>query len=324
MWHDLTAVAATQGGVLTRRQALGAGCSAADVRAATRPGGPWVVVRRGAYAPRAQWETADDDGRYALLVRAALLQADPAAVASHQSAAVLHGLPMRPRWRETVHATRPGVQGSRRQNGVHVHPARLGPGDGDAIAGVRATGLARSAVDIARDRGYEDGVVACDAALRMGVDRPDLTAVTASMWAWPGVRAARAAVRDADGGAANVGESLTRVLVLELGIGRPETQFRVSEGGVTAYADLRVGPHLFEFDGRVKYVDRERGGVADLPGHEVLWREKQREDWLRSLGFGISRVVWADLIGSARRRTSQRLLDDFRATLARGSLPRGA
>jgi hypothetical protein len=42
----------------------------------------------------------------------------------------------------------------------------------------------------------------------------------------------------ADGGAASVGESLLRLLVLELDIGRPETQFVVREGWRRA-ADAR-------------------------------------------------------------------------------------
>ncbi len=119
---------------------------------------------------------------------------------------------------------------------------------------------------------------------------------------WPHVTRARAAVEIADGGAQNVGESLLRLMVLELGIGRPETQYVVTEGSRRAEVDLRVGRHLFEFDGRVKYVDREHGGVADRPVTQVLWEEKQREDWLRRVygGHGMSRVVWDELFGDAR------------------------
>ena len=324
MWPEIVALEAEQGGVFTRLQALDAGCAAADVRAATRRGGPWVVVRRGAYARRARWEALDDDGRYALAVRAALLQCAPAAVASHQSAAVLLGMPMRPRWRLSVHVTRTGVQGSRRQHGVTVHPARLDPVDCVGVLGGRVTSLARSAVDIAREHGYTDGVVACDAAMRAGVARTELARVVSTMWAWPGVVAARAAVRDADAGAESIGESMMRLLVLELGIGRPETQYEIRHGGRTAYADLRLDHHLFEFDGRVKYVGRERGGLADVSGDVVLWREKRREDWLRSLGFGVSRVVWSDLLGESRRQAGRRLRAEYEATMRRGPLPPAA
>ena len=136
---------------------------------------------------------------------------------------------------------------------------------------------------------------------------------------WPHVTAARAAVKVADGGAATIGESLLRIMVLELDIGVPETQYVVREGSRWAEVDLRVGRHFFEFDGRVKYLDRAHGGVADRPVNDILWSEKQREDWLRRTGggHGISRVVWAEMFGEQRRRTKQRLLQEYLQTLAR-------
>ena len=132
---------------------------------------------------------------------------------------------------------------------------------------------------------------------------------------WPYVSPAHAAVAVADGGAATVGESLLRLMVLELDIGVPETQFVIRDGSRWAAADLRVGRHLFEFDGRVKYVGRARGGVADRPVDEVLWDEKRREDWLRRVdgGYGVSRVVWQEMLGAERRSTLRRLYDEYQA-----------
>ena len=40
---------------------------------------------------------------------------------------------------------------------------------------------------------------------------------------------------------------------------------------------MRIGCHVFEFDGRVKYRRTEDGGVADRPPDEVVWEEKKRE-----------------------------------------------
>ncbi|HYO19519.1 MAG TPA: hypothetical protein VES02_12730 [Dermatophilaceae bacterium] len=42
-----------------------------------------------------------------------------------------------------------------------------------------------------------------------------------------------------------------------------------------------------EFDGKVKY------GGAD--GRDALFREKRREDALRSLGYQVARLTWRDL-----------------------------
>lgn len=317
MRPELAARAARQGGVVTRGDALECGYDEAEVRRLTRPDAEWHVVRRGAYVPADSWSGWTEDERYVALVRASLLHAAPDALASHQSAAALHGMPLRPRWRGEVHLTRPGVQGTRRQSGSTVHPASVPEQDDVLVDGFRTTSLARTALDVARGRGHEDGVIASDAALRLGATHADLDRILTSMWSWPGVKAARAAVADADGGSAGIGESLTRLVVAGLGFGVPETQYKITDGFRTAYADLRLGWHLFEFDGRVKYVGREHGGLASVSVEQVVWDEKQREDWLRSLGYGISRVVWADLYGAALQRTRVRLIREVEATLAR-------
>src|SRR5699024_1700458 len=131
------------------------------------------------------------------------------------------------------------------------------------------------------------GLVVADQALRAGVPPGELLRVVAGMKSWPGVTRGRAAAHDADGRSESVGETLSRPLVTELGLGRPEPEFEIAEGRTTARVDLRLGMHLFEFDGRVKYA-RVRPYDDGRPGEEVLWAEKRREDWLRSLGFGVS------------------------------------
>ncbi len=316
----LHAISARNGGVFTRSDAVSCGCSEREMKTATGPRGSWVVVRRGCYAERNLWNRLDEDARYALRVRAAVLAQSKDAVVSHASAAVLLGLPMRPSWRELVHVTRPGVTGSRTENGVKHH--RAGYSELDVVThadGLRITGLARTAADIAREHGYEDGVVAADAAIRLGSNHRELRRAVEPMTFWPNVTKARSAIRVADGGAQTVGESVLRVIVLALDIGEPETQYIVRQGNRWAAVDLRVGRHLFEFDGRVKYVEREHGGVADRPVQEIVWEEKKREDWLRRAngGFGVSRVVWSEMFGAARPRLMARLLREFEQTVAR-------
>jgi hypothetical protein len=139
--------------------------------------------------------------------------------------------------------------------------------------------------------GFEDGVVAADAALRLGATRRELRLALEPMTCWSRVTAARAAVEVADGGAQTIGESLLRLMVIELQVGTPQTQFVIAEAGRRTEVDLRVGRHLFEFAGRVKYLGREQGGVADEPPEEVVWREKRPEDWVRSAGGGLRHVT---------------------------------
>jgi hypothetical protein len=315
----LRAHAAAQGGLVTRKQALACGYTERELKTRTGHGGAWVVVRRGCYAERSLWDSFGEDGRYLLCVRAVALSACREGVLSHGSAAAAHGLPLRPRWRQLVHVTRPDVHGSRTEGGVKHHLGKLGDPDAVVVAGLVVTSLARTAVDVAREHGYEDGVVAVDAARRLGVPRPDLDAVLGPMANWPHVTVARAAVEVSDGGAQTIGESLLRLIVLELGLGVPQTQFRITEGGRWADVDLRLGRHLFEFDGRIKYRGREQGGVADRPPEEVVWLEKKREDWIRRAdgGYGMSRVVWSELFGPARRHTVRRLGEEVAQTWRR-------
>jgi hypothetical protein len=194
---------------------------------------------------------------------------------------------------------------------VKHHPAAVPENEQLVVGGLGVTSLARTAVDIAREYGIEDGVVACDQALRRGVPRSGLYDVLARMRSWPNVTLGRAAVRLADPGAENLAESLARMLVIELGFGTPSTQVWIEDGGRRVRVDLILNGHIFEFDGKVKYTG-EFGA-----GPEVLWREKEREDWLRSLGFGISRIVWSDLFGPARRAALKRLAREYLATQAR-------
>jgi hypothetical protein len=93
------------------------------------------------------------------------------------------------------------------------------------------TGPARTAVDLGREHGFETGVVACDAVLHQGLKtglvKEDLRAVVRTMWCGPDITQAKAAIEIADAGAESPGESLPRLLIWELGIGVPETQFAV-------------------------------------------------------------------------------------------------
>jgi hypothetical protein len=134
---------------------------------------------------------------------------------------------------------------------------------------------------------------------------------------WPGVIAARWAAELADPRAENAGESLARLLVLELGLGEIEPQFALRLRGRTVWIDLRVGCHCFEFDGRRKYCPRSEGGVAIRPAEEVVWEERQREREVCAVGLGMSRLCWDDLFGAARARAKSRLLAEYAVTAAR-------
>lgn len=303
--------------MVTRRQAVQSGCTERELRTLTAVNGAWIVVRRGVYVERERWESLGDDDRWRLRDWAAHLNLGVPHVMSHDSAARAHGMPLLRPDLALVHITRPGVSGSRTEHGVKHHLTRLPLDWGTFAAGMPVTDLARTALDLGREHGMLTGVVACDDALHRGVPRRRFDLALADMTNWPGVTQARAAYEHADEGAESPGESLSRVLVEELGWGRPETQFPVPVGRGVAWCDLRLGRHVFEFDGRTKYRRRAEGGVADRPVEDILWDEKKREQAICSLGFGMSRLIWDDLFGAARDRTLIRLAAEYQLSVER-------
>jgi len=106
------------------------------------------------------------------------------------------------------------------------------------------------------------GVVAVDDACHRGVPVREFERQVALMSHWPHISTARAALAFADAGAESPGQSLSRILLAELGLGPIQTQFAVLAGDRIVWCDLRVGCHVFEFDGLVMYRDVAYGGVA--------------------------------------------------------------
>jgi very-short-patch-repair endonuclease len=96
----------------------------------------------------------------------------------------------------------------------------------------------------------------------------------------------------ADPACESVGETRTRLLLMDVGFA-VRSQVEVREGArLVGRVDFLVGDKVVvEFDGALKY-----GGVE---GRAALVAEKRREDALRSLGYTVVRVTWADLADPA-------------------------
>ncbi|MBS4752836.1 type IV toxin-antitoxin system AbiEi family antitoxin domain-containing protein [Nocardioides sp. zg-ZUI104] len=302
----VTAAIAANDGLITRARALDLGLSPGEVRRLLRHH-EWVPLRRGIYTPAETWAELDEHvGRPLLLARAAVLAMRRGWVLSHDSAAHALGMPILAARDGFVHMTRPGWTNAWTENGVKHHLARYTDQQVLRVGGVPVLDRARTAVDIAREHGILAGIVACDSALRAGATRAELEAAYVIMQCWPGVKAARRSVALADPGAQTPHESLGRHLVIEAGIGEPETQFPVRTQRGIAWCDIRVGHHVIETDGRLKYRSLERGGVAhDV--EEAVWEEKLRERAVSDRGLVVSRVVWADHWGPRRADAVRRL-----------------
>ena len=307
----------SHGHLLTRRQALESGVTVAEIDQYVRTG-RWVAVRRGVYALREFWDGLDEwRGRPLYVARAASAAMTKPHVMSHDSAALEHGLEVLLPRQSLVHVTRSGALGSRVEHGVKHHKAPYRTDQVVEIHGRRVLDMARTVADVARDRGLDAGVVTADSALRAGVPRAALRAALTPMRNWPHITVPREVVELADPGAENGGESLCRVLVHELGHGRPQTQFGLTDGRREVWCDLRLGRHIFEFDGRAKYRPAELGGFAQESPEQSLWEEKRRQDFICGFKLGISRIVWADLWGEARIRARERMLREYLDTTAR-------
>lgn len=262
-----------------------------------RRSGELERVRRGAYLRPSPQHMAED--RHRRLVEAVLSQLKGPAVVSHASAAVLHGLPVRPEALGRVHVTRTRTGGGRLRAGVEVHTSTLTEEDVVMLGPWSATSLARTVVDLGRTLPLEDAVIAGDPALARGLARYELQEVLNRCGGWPGVGRARRAVDVLDGRSESVGESVSRVRILEAGLPSPELQLEVFDehGRLVGRTDFgwRDRRLLGEFDGRVKYGRLLKPGQG---AEEAVYREKLREDAMRDLGWRMVRWTWPDLYPS--------------------------
>jgi hypothetical protein len=315
MRPELAAVAAAQHGIVTRGQALQCGYSDDEIRRLVRDGS-WTRVRRGAYVATETWAVLDDRGRHALLTRAVLLNLEPPAVATHCSSAALTGLPTWGTDLSRVHVTRPRVHFGRIRAGVVHHEASIDRVDLVDVDGTPCTSPRRTALDVAREFGFEAGVVCADAALRHGAPNAEaakqaMESLAESMSTWPGSRPVRPVARFADAGAESPGESLARVFLVAIGLPTPSTQVVLGRGSFVARVDMLVEGFgwVIEFDGRGKYRRKRDDCDPVVDDGDVVWAEKQREDQLRELPEvrAVSRLTWAELFGVRRQVATRRL-----------------
>jgi len=309
MRPTLAAVAAEQHGVVLCRQALQHGYDPKEIRRLVRRN-VWVRVRHGVYAEAGPLRAADARLRHLTTLQACLLVVADDTLASHDSAAVAHELPTWGLDLSEVALTRPRGRSSRREAGVVHHLAEVPPRHHARAAGIAATSLGRTALDVARLRGFEAGVVCADAALRAGATAGELAEAAELMAEWPGGRESTAVAAVADGRCESPGETLARLIVRGCGL---SVTPQVVVPGARARVDLMLddAPVVVEFDGRLKYVDAD-----GRPDPQALWDEKRREDRLRDLGYEVVRITWSGLFDAGRVETERRL----RAAVARASL----
>jgi len=280
MDHGLHDIALSQG-YLTTRQARALGATQYDLDRLVRAG----VMEHGVRGVRVPAGHESPQARHAAVTRGAL-DNNPFSVASHQSALCLLAVPVFGVPLRQVHLAEPRTS-SRRRRGVHHHVLR----DGDLtvdLGGRRAIEPALACLQVAAHHGTEAGVVAMDAALRLGLCTvDDLERVCESGRQRRGIIGAREAVQFTDGRAESPGESRLRLILNSLPW-RFDLQVNVGGPGSGFVVDFLVENVLVvEFDGAVKYEGAD--------GKAALIAEKRREDFLGSRGFEVVRIMWSDL-----------------------------
>lgn len=274
------------------------GLTRGQLRSLTRSG-DLVRVWPAVYATRSavKWAEASPKRGHALLVIAARASVGHDSVASHQSAALIHGIDLFPRPPDMVVLTRPPVRrsGRRRSDGIFFHTAELPDDHVTKVLGAAVTNVTRTVVDIARTSSFMSGVVTADSALRAAwasdagapfVTKESLVAICDTCVGWPGIRNARRVVHFADPRAESVLESCARVVFHEHGLEPPELQYTITGPDFRYTVDFYWPSYrvIAEADGEIKYSEPRRA-----------LRQLERDQRLRDHGDKVVHFTWREL-----------------------------
>ncbi|MCP3800954.1 hypothetical protein NLX83_16950 [Allokutzneria sp. A3M-2-11 16] len=241
-------------------------------------------VQRGIYMPR------NIDAPPLTIARAAILSsAVPRAVASHDTAARIHGIAV-PETGRREHVTVPGDVRKRDRRELVFHNRALELGDVEVRQGIPVTTVPRTLADLAADRERLSAVWALDDAFRRGLCPPHRVEQAIARWrGGTGCVRAKAVFACSDGRAESILETAARLTLADAGLPLPRTQFEVfgADGRLIArldgaFPEERVG---LEFDGR---------SVHSAP--EALFRDRTRQNDLVELGWVLLRFTWWDVV----------------------------
>lgn len=164
---------------------------------------------------------------------------------------------------ELIHANR------RPPQLLTVHNDQLFYGETTEIAGIAVTTPARTAFDIGRRLPFRDGVLRIDALMNAtDVKVDDIAAVAQRHPGVRGLKVLRQTLDFVDSGAESPYESLTRLLLMQAGFPRPQTQIAVFDeyGRLLARIDMGWPEYLVgvDFEGAHHWTDsRQRNWDAE-------------------------------------------------------------
>jgi hypothetical protein len=256
--------------------------------------GTLVRLRRGAYVASSDWDAMGGRERHLLRVRAALGFAQRSSIVAGASAAAVLGMPIAGDWPEYVTLLDEWLGGGRSEPGVrkttrgylHARPVTIGE--------FRCTGVARTAIDLARVEPFERAVGSVDWAMWRknpgAIDAEELFHEIDLLGRYDRSAHLRRVVGFGTALSDSFGESQCRATMWTLGFDPPQLQaaFTDSQGRMEVDFFWPRVRQVGEFDGKSKYTRSEF--TAGDPG-ETVWREKKREDRLRKQVNGVTRIL---------------------------------
>lgn len=260
-----------------------------------------------------EWNALRFDDPYRFRVMATAQKLPRSTQFSHDSAAVMWGLPSLGRWSGGIHVLTPRATGGRSQGTVKRHCVGE-EASAHEIDDLRVTSLARTLVDTSCTNSFLRSIGMIDAGMRapekgelrhqLGVTAPtkdELLNMLDSLLPCRGSVKARLAIEFGVEQSGSLLESLSRGQFFLLGMPTPELQVPFyDDDGFIGYVDF-YWPELDligEADGDLKY-----GGTnspSGLPAGEVMKAEKDREDRLRRVVKGFVRWDWGTALNRQR------------------------
>lgn len=247
----------------------------------------WARVWRGAYIA-----VDDQANRYVQRrafvlgrIRAMHLLSDGDFVFSHESAALLWGMPTVGTSTQ-VYVTQRARPNAKRSKHVTRHVADLPPEQVTTLHGIPVTTLPRTMVDCARTLRPLQGLILADAGLHNDADPEACQELVRRMAGFRGIARARAVLALADSGAESPRETRVRFELLRAGLPVPETQVmtRTAIGDFWSDIGWPAWRLLLEYDGEEKYTIN---GTAT----DAVLQERRRERAIEATGQRMERVV---------------------------------
>jgi very-short-patch-repair endonuclease len=227
-----------------------------------------------------------------------MIKRNPDLVASHESAAYLHGIDLLLPPGTTVPLVtltrRPRETSRSLRNGALIRVARLPDDHVTTALGIPVTTVARTVMDIARTTGFMEGVVAADSALHNHVAiKVEFAVILEDCARWSGLVQARQVLNFADSRAESALESVARVRFAQHRIPPPSLQVNIRGAeGFIGRADFCWDEDrtIAEADGALKYDDR---------GRERARAQLARDEKFHDAGWGTFHFTWRDIYHDA-------------------------